>query len=155
MLAEQALENGELPIAALVVLSDEVIASATTAERSEQRLLVHAELRALETADQLKPFPGNRRDVRLYTNLEPCLMCLGAAMTCHVGEIYYALESPGDGAVSLATGWMRDEASIPSYKLPAITGGILRQESIGLFRRYAEEHPSGALGDWARTLAAL
>ena len=97
-LAEAALEDGELPIAALVVLGDRVLASATTAERREQRFLAHAELVALEAADRVRPFPGDRRAATLYTNLEPCMMCLGAAMSFFCGEICYALESPTDGA---------------------------------------------------------
>lgn len=70
-LAKDALARGELPIAALVVLDDQIIASATTCEKAEQRFLVHAELLALEEADRISPFPGRRRDCQLYTNLEP------------------------------------------------------------------------------------
>ena len=70
-LANLAIERGELPIAALVVLDGAVIARAHTREVAEGRLLVHAELRALQEADRLKPFPGRRRDAILYTNLEP------------------------------------------------------------------------------------
>src|SRR3954470_4632583 len=93
-IAADGLERGELPIGAVVVLGDEIIASAHTAERAERRLLVHAELLALDAADRLTPFPGRRRDVRLFTTLEPCLMCLGAAMSFGLGEIHYALKSP-------------------------------------------------------------
>ena len=80
-MAQVGLSKGELPIGAVVVLDGEVIASAHTQEKSEGRLLVHAELLALEAADRIKPFPGRRRDVKLFTTSEPCLMCLGAAMT--------------------------------------------------------------------------
>jgi tRNA(adenine34) deaminase len=155
-LVETALERGELPIAALVVLDGRIIASAHTAERREKRLLVHAELLALEQADRLKPFPGRRRETVLYTNLEPCLMCLGAAMSFQVGAIYYALESPGDGAAALATSWQRDEGSFPGYRFPAITGGLLRQDSIRLFQRWIERNPPGGpMWAWAKSLADL
>lgn len=40
---------------------------------------MHPELLALEAADRLQPFPGKRRDTKLYVNLEPCRMCLEAA----------------------------------------------------------------------------
>jgi tRNA(adenine34) deaminase len=154
-MARSGLEQGELPIGAVVVLDDRVIAAAHTTERSEARLLVHAELLALETADRLQPFPGKRRDAKLFVNLEPCLMCLGAAMSFFVGEIYYGLESPGDGAVSLVRQWKRDEKSLPAYRVPGIEGGILRQESIELFKQYVARHQSGAMWEWAHTLAAL
>ncbi len=79
--ATEGLKNGELPIGAVVVLNDQIIARAFTTERAERRLLVHAELRALLEADHLSPFPGKRSDVALFTTLEPCLMCMGAAMS--------------------------------------------------------------------------
>lgn len=154
--AEKGLANGEFPIGAVVVLNDEIIAAAHTAETARQRLLVHAELLALELADKLHPFPGKRRDVQLYTNLEPCLMCLGAAMSFFLGKIYFALEAPGDGAVAMAKGWQRREADFPAYRLPEIYGGILRAESLALFQRYVAIHPvDDGSRRWAQTLADL
>ena len=152
--ARAGLERGELPIGAVVVLDDRIIAAAHTAERAERRLLVHAELLALDAADRLHPFPGRRRAVRLFTTLEPCLMCLGAAMSFGVGEIHYALESPGDGAVGLARGWRRDEAAMVSYRAPQLDGGLLRPESLDLFRDYVARHHSGGMWEWARGLIA-
>src|SRR5689334_20721456 len=86
-LAEAAMEQGNLPIGAVIVLEGHIIAAAHTAEVTEQRLLVHAELLALEEADRLRPFPGRRRDARLFTTLEPCLMCFGAAMSFLIGSV--------------------------------------------------------------------
>jgi tRNA(adenine34) deaminase len=155
-LAEHALEHGELPIAALVVLDGAVIAQAHTAERREGRMLVHAELLALEQADRLQPFPGNRRNAVLYTNLEPCLMCLGAATSFMLGAIYYALESPSDGAASLVQTWQRDEASYPGYRAPALHSGLLRKQSIALFQNWTSIHPpEGPMWHWAKSLADL
>jgi tRNA(adenine34) deaminase len=155
-LADRAIERGELPIAALVVLDGTVIAQAHTAEVAEGRLLVHAELLALQKADRLKPFPGRRRDAVLYTNLEPCLMCLGAAMSFMLGSIYYALESPSDGAAALVQGWQRDEESFAEYRAPEMHGGLLREKSIALFEKWVEVHPEGGpVWEWARSLADL
>jgi tRNA(adenine34) deaminase len=154
-LAAEGIELGELPIAAIVVLNDEIIARAITAEKREQRFLIHAEQLALEKADKLKPFPGSRRDVKLFTNLEPCLMCIGMAMSFFLGEIYYALESPADGAVDLVRNWLRKEDDMPVYQVPEITGGLLREESIDLFEQYAIRNPASPMVDWVKTLIAL
>lgn len=154
-MAALGLEQGELPIGAVVVLAGRVIAAAHTMENAEGRLLVHADLLALEAADRLQPFPGRRRDARLFVTLEPCLMCLGAAMSFFLGEICYALESPGDGAVSVVQQWRRDEAAFPAYRVPRITGGVLREESRALFREYVSRHRTGAMWAWARKLAEL
>ena len=42
-------------------------------------------------------------------------MCIGAAMSFYLGEIYYALESPGDGAVDLVRAWVRKEEDLSNY----------------------------------------
>jgi tRNA(adenine34) deaminase len=155
LVARAGLGRGEPPIGAVVVLDDRVIAAAHTAERAQGRSLVHAELLALEAADRLRPFPGRRPDARLFTTLEPCLMCLGAAMSFGLGEIHYALESPGDGAVALAQQWRRDEQAMPAYRVPRVHGGLLREESVELFKIHTARHSSGGAWEWARTIAAL
>ncbi len=154
-LAAEVLELGEFPIAAIVVLNGEIIAGATASEKREGRFLGHAELVALEQADRLRLSFNDRHAAKLFTNLEPCLMCLGAAMSFFLGEIYYGLESPGDGAVNLVKGWVRKKEDIPGYQLPKIRGGLLRQESSQLFKEYVSRHSPGPMRDWAKTLAEL
>jgi tRNA(adenine34) deaminase len=154
-LAEQALGLGEFPIAALVVLDGQVIAQGTTTEHRDKRTLGHAELVALEEADRLGLPYAQRRRARLFTTLEPCLMCMGAAMSFFLGEIVYALESPGDGAVVLVQGWERREEDLPGYQVPMVRGGLLREESMRLFQRYVSMHPPGPMRDWAETLARV
>jgi tRNA(adenine34) deaminase len=153
--AEIGLANGELPIGAVLVSGTEILARAHTMEIAEGRRLVHAELLALEAADQLGLAQRIRRESRLFTTCEPCLMCLGAAMSFGVGEIIFGHESPGDGAVELVQGWIRKEAAFPGYRVPIIQGGLLRDECVELFRRYVAEHQTGPMVDWARTIAGL
>ncbi len=154
-LAAEALEQGEFPIAAIVVLDEEIITQATASEQREKRFLGHAELVALEEADKQKLSFDERGRAQLLTNLEPCLMCMGAAMSFFLGEIVYGLESPGDGAVELVRGWVRREEDIPGYQIPRIRGGLLREESIRLFREYVTRREPGPMRDWAETLARL
>lgn len=151
-MATEGLEKGDMPIGAVVVLDDQIIARAHTAECTEHRLLVHAELLALLQADRCSPFPGWRSKVILFTTLEPCLMCMGTAMSFFLGKIYYALESPSDGAVALASQWQRKEEDFPAYRVPLVEGGLLRQESLDLFKSYVTRHTSGAMWQWAKTL---
>ena len=153
--AAAGLAKGELPIGAVVVLNNQVIAAAHTMEKSQGRLLVHADLLALEAADRIQPFPGQRRDAKLFVNFEPCLMCLGAAMSFFLGEVYYGLESPGDGATALVQNWLRRDADFPAYRVPKIQGGFLRAETIALFQEYVAQHSSGPMWEWAKSLAAL
>jgi tRNA(adenine34) deaminase len=149
--AEAGLEKGELPIGAVVVSEGKVIASAHTQEKTQGRFLIHADLLALDAADRLRPFPGRRREATLYVNLEPCLMCMGAAMSSFVGNICYGLSSPGDGAVQVVKHWARDSGAFPAYCVPNIRGGVLQQRTLELFEIYVGRHPTGPMTDWARS----
>jgi len=152
--ARRALEQGELPIGAVIVLDGGVIAEAFTGEISLRRRLVHAELLALDAADRILPLSGRRRAAKLYTTLEPCMMCLGAAITFGISAVHYALESPTDGATAL----LGRKDAVPYatfFPAPAMSGGLLRQHSIELFETYCAQRPAGPLRDWAATLACL
>lgn len=154
--ANEGLSAGELPIGAVVVLDDEIIGRAHTQERGQGRLLVHADLLALDEAD--RRLGGRRHEARLYVNLEPCLGCLGAAMTVMVSSIVFGLESPSDGAAAFAQRWdaERDQGAFSGYRFPEIRGGVLRADTIELFRSYVGQHPAGAaLTEWARSLTSL
>lgn len=155
-LAEQALECGEFPISAAIFHGEEVISSAYATEKADGRFLVHAELKALIEADLKRPSFKARRKMQLFTSLEPCMMCLGAAMSFFIGEVHYALESPVDGAVSMATGrWSQVQPEFASYSLPKIQGGLLRAESQELFRRYLALSPNSPMRRFAEALANL
>lgn len=154
-LAREALDRGELPIAAVIVLDDAVLCGAATSERADGRFLVHAELKALLAFDQLCLPVSQRRRAVLYTTLEPCLMCMGAVMSAFLGEVRYALASPADGAVGLLDRWVRAEADLPGYTLPRISATDDDEAARALFAAYVEQHRAqgGAMWRWARTLA--
>ena len=154
-LADEAMAKGECPIAAAVFLDDEMIAGSYTKEFSERRFLVHAELNALIEADMKRYSYPERMRIQLFTNLEPCMMCMGAAMSSFIGEVYYALESPSDGAVKLAQEWNPQSQDFASYRVPRVQGGILREESKTLFKRFADKCQPGGMKDFAQGLADL
>jgi tRNA(adenine34) deaminase len=151
--AEEGLAAGELPIGAVVVLGDEIVARAYTRERDLGRRLVHADLLAMTRADERLGWSKRTQPLRLAVNLEPCVMCLGAAMTMSVTEICYALESPADGAAAIARSWRPDSTALAGYAAPTMTGGLLRHESRELFRRFCHDAPESGYRRWARTVA--
>ena len=154
--AKEALEQEELPIAAVVFLGDEIVSSCYTTDKADKRFLIHAELKALLEADMMR-FPlKKRKEMQLFTTLEPCMMCLGAAMSFYIGEIYYALEAPMDGAVRFADQfWDKECKEMPSYRLPKIHGGILREEVKDLFKDFLQRNKPGAFFDFAESLASI
>lgn len=154
--ARKGLEAGEMPIGAVVVMDDQIVAAEHTQELTTGRLLVHADLLALEAADRV--ISSRRQRSTLYVNLEPCLMCLGAAFTARVGTVVYGLESPSDGGVAAFERWdkERDAAAMPGYVLPQLLGGVLREDAAAMFREYASLAKEGSwAAAWADDLAGL
>jgi tRNA(adenine34) deaminase len=148
--AAEGLAKGEHPIGAVVVLGDEVVGRGHTSEKTAGRRLVHADLLAMTEADTKLGRSPRKQPLRMAVTLEPCLMCLGAAMVLGVREIFYALESPVDGGERIARQRRADEPAW--FATPAITGGVRREESRDLYRRWFESAPPGPMRDWAETL---
>ncbi|MDE6990334.1 MAG: nucleoside deaminase [Lachnospiraceae bacterium] len=150
-LAERALEKNELPIACIIFRNDTIVAQSHTSESEDDRLLVHAELKALMELDQKKMKANEKRQMELFTNLEPCMMCLGASISSFVGKVYYSLDAPSDGAAKWAVRSWNDFHAASSFCLPEITSGILKAESKALFQRYIDIHTDSQFVEWVKT----
>jgi tRNA(adenine34) deaminase len=153
--ARKSLLSKEFPVGTVIFNGDEIVSRAHSSGETKLEFLLHAEMAALLEADK-KGFGRERKNMQMFTTLEPCMMCLGAAMSFGMGEVYYALESPIDGAVDFATHfWQKDRKEIPGYTLPVIHSGILKSESQDLLREYIELVPTGSLVEFSKTLIAL
>lgn len=150
-LAEKALEKGELPIACIIFHNNTIVAQSHASEKEDKRLLVHAELKALIKLDHKHISAKEKIQMELFTNLEPCTMCLGAAISSFVGKVYYSLDA-SDGAARWALNSWNDDRTESAFCLPDITSGILKDESKELFKRYIEIHQKGQLVEWVKTL---
>ena len=73
-------------------------------------------------------------------------------MTFGIGKIYYALESPIDGATKLLPQYFEKEEYSIGYNIPEVCGGILRKESIALFQEFSSINPTGGLSEWTKLL---
>lgn len=151
-LAEKALKNNELPIACIIFHNDTIIAQSYTSESEDKRLLIHAEIKALLELDQKKISAKEKMQMELFTNLEPCMMCLGASISSFIGRIYYSLAAPSDGAAKWAEETWDKYHKESSFCLPTITSGILETESKELFRKYIDIHEKGPLVEWMKTI---
>ena len=151
-LAEKALEEDELPIACIIFHNDEIVTQSYTSEIEDKRLLVHAEIKALLELDQKRISAKEKRQMELFTNLEPCMMCLGASISSFVGRIYYSLDAPSDGAAKWAEKTWDEHHVKSSFYLPTIKSGILETESKELFKKYIDIHKEGPLVEWVKTI---
>ena len=154
--ARRSLVDREFPVGAVIFDGDDIISRAHSSGESTLEFLPHAEMAALLKADRMRFPPPRRKRMQLFTTLEPCMMCLGAAMSFFIGEIYYALESPIDGAASFAVQfWQNNQKEIPGYRLPRIDGGLLRSQGKDILHEYLELVPSGPLAEFSRALIKL
>jgi tRNA(adenine34) deaminase len=140
--AALGLDTGELPIGSVVSLDGKMVARAFW--QASNGLLAHPELMALQEA--------NRRGVTLYTTLEPCLLCMAAAMFAFAERVVFALESRTDGGTAIGDIWNPASGSVSPYGLPAVTAGVRRDESASLVREFLERKPESPFAPWARTL---
>ena len=152
----KSLINKEFPVGAIIFKGDEVISRAHSSGESALEFLPHAEMAALLEADKRHYLPPDRKKMQLFTTLEPCMMCLGAAMSFFIGEIFYALVAPIDGAAAFAVQFLKEERKeIPSYRLPVIHAGLLKAEGQYLLRDYIKLVPGGPLVEYSKTLISL
>jgi tRNA(adenine34) deaminase len=150
-LGRMALANDEMPISAMVFFEDEIIAQAYTTESKEKRYLVHAELNALLDADRQGYSIPERKRMQLFTTLEPCLMCYGAAMAFFIGEIYYSLGAPDDGAMRLIK-FEKFDSGFLQFQNPVCQSGILVEEAKALFVEHMEIAKEGVFYDFSKAI---
>lgn len=96
--AEAALADDEVPIGAVIVHGDRVIASAHNQRERLRDPTAHAEMIAItQAAESLNSWRLN--DCTLYVTLEPCCMCAGAIVQARLGRVVYGASDPKAGAV--------------------------------------------------------
>lgn len=96
--ANMAAKADEVPVGAVVVYGDEVIAQAHNEQISAKNPSAHAEILALQRAAE---YTENYRlpDCSLYVTLEPCVMCAGAMIHARIARLVYAASDPKTGVV--------------------------------------------------------
>ncbi|WP_010531247.1 tRNA adenosine(34) deaminase TadA [Lentibacillus jeotgali] len=105
--AKKAEAMKEVPIGAVVVYEDEVIAAGYNIRESSQTTLSHAELIAIEKANQII---GSWRleDCTLYVTLEPCPMCAGAIVQSRIKRVVFGAPDPKAGCAGTLMNLLQD-----------------------------------------------
>lgn len=88
-LAKKAMEEGEIPIACIIVKNDQIIGYGTNNRELENKIHGHAEITAInQAAKRLNTWKLN--DCEMYISTEPCLMCYGAILQARIKKVYVA-----------------------------------------------------------------
>ena len=133
--AEKALLAGEVPVGAVVVRGDEVIASAHNGPVGLKDPSAHAEILALRRAAEAV---GNYRlaETTLYVTIEPCLMCAGALIHARVSRLVFGAQDPKGGAVVSLYGVLGDGRL--NHRVE-VTGGVLGEACGEILSRFFRE----------------
>lgn len=133
--AELALKDGDVPIGAVVVYEGRVLSRAHNLVENQKSRAAHAELIAMESA--LRELPGEKRlsGCTLYTTLEPCAMCAGAALNYGVDLIVFGAYDEKFGC----TGSVLDIPQTLTGGRVRTVGGVLRDECETLINRFFSE----------------
>ena len=133
--ARLAFAAGEVPIGAVAVLDDAVVARACNQPIGACDPTAHAEVLVLREAARCL---GNYRltDVIVYVTIEPCLMCVGALVHARVREVVYGAAEPKTGALV---------SSIRALESPGlnhrfqVTAGVCEEACLELMQRFFQE----------------
>ena len=121
--ARKALEEGEIPVGAVVARGGAVIARAHNTRERTLDPTGHAEMNALRLAAQ-KMGGWRLTGCTLYVTLEPCPMCAGAILNARIPRVYYGARDRAMGAC----GGVLNLYMEPFALTPALVGGILADE---------------------------
>ena len=126
-LAEQAYEEGEIPVGAIVVINNRIIAKAYNQTERLHDVTAHAEMLALTSAFNhlgAKYLP----DCTLYVTLEPCVMCAGAIHWSQIGGLVYAAPDEKKGFTQYNTGILHPRTQVRQ--------GVMAEESGALIKAF-------------------
>ncbi|MFT4066264.1 MAG: tRNA adenosine(34) deaminase TadA [Paraburkholderia sp.] len=133
--AEQARAAGEVPVGAVLVRGDEVIATGFNHPIGAHDPSAHAEMVALRAAAQALEnyrLPG----CELYVTLEPCMMCAGAIMHARIARVVFGARDPKTGAC----GSVVDAFANPRLNHhTTVSGGVLEAECGAALKSFFAE----------------
>lgn len=130
-LARQAAAEGEVPVGAVVVRDGRIVGEGRNRRETQKTALGHAELDALSAACETL---GDWRlsGCVLYVTLEPCPMCMGAAINARIDTVVYGAEDEKAGCCGSVT----NLAELPFSHKPALFPGFCEEESRALLRAF-------------------
>ena len=127
--AQRAFDEDEVPVGAIVVMNDRIIAKGYNQVEKLTDSTAHAEIITLTAAFN---FLGSKYlpDATLYVTVQPCLMCSGALYWSKIGRIVYGAEDEKNGYKKVAG------ITSPFHPKTIIAGGILKDECAQLMKDF-------------------
>ncbi len=97
--AKIAAIEGEIPIGAVIVKNDQIVAKTHNLKEKLNCATKHAEILAIEDAS-IKVNDWRLNECEMYVTMEPCIMCCGALIQSRINKVYYILDNSKFGGIS-------------------------------------------------------
>ncbi|MCA8928226.1 MAG: nucleoside deaminase [Alphaproteobacteria bacterium] len=133
--ARAAAAAGEVPVGAVLVCGDRVLARAHNRVECDHDPTAHAEILAIRAAAHDLGTP-RLEDCDLYVTLEPCAMCAQALSLARIRRLYFGAYDPKGGGVEHGA---RVFARTTCHHRPEVYGGVAEAEAAELLRRFFAE----------------
>ena len=131
-LAQQARDEGEVPVGAIVVLEGKVVGEGWNRPISGSDATSHAEIEAIRAAcRELRNY--RLSGATLYVTLEPCAMCIGAMFHARIVNVVFGASDPKTGAAGSVINLFAEQKLNHHAR---VEGGVLAQESGELLRTF-------------------
>lgn len=130
--AQNAFDEDEVPIGALVVINNKIIARGYNQVEKLQDPTAHAEIIALTSAFN---YLGSKYlvDASLYVTIEPCLMCAGALYWSKIGRIVYGASDEKNGYLHIT------KENSPFHPKTELVKGVLQEECAELIKAFFKQ----------------
>jgi tRNA(adenine34) deaminase len=130
--AQAAALRGEVPVGALVVLEDRILAAAGNRTITDCDPTAHAEIVALREAAR-KTDNHRLLGASIYVTVEPCAMCAGALVQARVARLVYGADEPKGGAIRSCMQVL--DAPALNHRVEVVSG-VLADESVQLLQSF-------------------
>ena len=133
--AKKAALRKEVPIGAVVVYNDDIIARGSNIREESETTLSHAELVAIEQANKVV---GSWRleDCTLYVTLEPCVMCAGAIVQSRIKRVVYGAIDPKGGCAGTLMNLLNESRFNHQVE---VTSGVLEENCRVLLQNFFKQ----------------
>ena len=130
--AQKAFEEHEVPVGAVVVIGNRIIARGYNQVEKLNDPTAHAEMIALTSAFH---FLGSKYvpEATLYVTVEPCLMCAGALYWSKIGRIVYGASDPKNGYLHITGG------TSPFHPRTELLTGVLQEDCAHLMKSFFKQ----------------
>ena len=133
--AYKSYEKEDVPVGAVVVYENEIIARAHNCKEQNKNAVEHAEILAISQACQ-KLNTWHLEECTIYVTLEPCLMCAGALIQSRIGKLVFATENEKFGYVGSISNVLNNKSN---NHHPIIINGICKEKSQKLLKEFFKD----------------